>query len=275
LALDEPTVERLVEMELDSLWVSLDGASPECFEEVRESRAFERIVGNLRMLRQVKYRLDVPWPALGIAFVAMRRNQAELAEVIALGQRLGAVRFSVSNVQPHTEEMRGEILHEKTLGQSPGVFSRMDIGRMDSGGVWDHTIAKLLADCGLRYANGRASTLLEDTCPFVEGGSMSIRWDGQVSPCLPLLHSHHAFLGGRRREIRESSFGTIGDRSLRDIWDDPSYVAFRRRVQQFDFPPCLRCNSCDMMDSNQEDCYGNSPPACGGCLWAQGLVLCP
>jgi MoaA/NifB/PqqE/SkfB family radical SAM enzyme len=275
LALDEQTVEQLVEMELDSLWVSLDGASPDCYEDVRESRAFDMIVGNLRTLRQVKYRLDVPWPVLGIAFVAMRRNQAELSEVIALGQRLGAQRFSVSNVQPHTEQMRGEILHERTLGQSPGAFSRLDLGRMDSGGAWDHTIAKLLADSGLHYADGRASTRREDTCPFVEGGSMSIRWDGSVSPCLPLLHTHNAWLGERRREIREHCFGTVGQRGLGDIWRDPAYLAFRLRVQQFDFPPCLRCNSCDMMDGNQEDCYGNGPPACGGCLWAQGLVLCP
>jgi MoaA/NifB/PqqE/SkfB family radical SAM enzyme len=275
LALDEQTVERLVELELDSLWVSLDGASPDCFEEVRESRAFERIIANLRTLRQVKYRLDVPWPSLGIAFVAMRRNQAELSEVISLGRRLGAVQFSVSNVQPHTEEMRGEILHEKTQGQSPGAFSRLDIGRMDGGGAWDLTVAKLLADCGLHYANGRASTRLEDTCPFVEGGSTSIRWDGRVSPCLPLLHGHNAWLGGRKREIRECTFGTVRERALSNIWAAPAYVAFRQRLQKFDFPPCLRCNSCDMMDSNQEDCYGNSPPACGGCLWAQGLVLCP
>ncbi|OGN93594.1 MAG: hypothetical protein A2Y88_12875 [Chloroflexi bacterium RBG_13_48_10] len=26
---------------------------------------------------------------------------------------------------------------------------------------------------------------------------------------------------------------------------------------------------------NLEDCFGNSAPACGGCLWAQGLIQCP
>jgi hypothetical protein len=24
-----------------------------------------------------------------------------------------------------------------------------------------------------------------------------------------------------------------------------------------------------------EDCYGNAFPACGGCLWAQGIIQCP
>jgi len=26
---------------------------------------------------------------------------------------------------------------------------------------------------------------------------------------------------------------------------------------------------------NLEDCFGNSAPTCGGCLWAQGLIQCP
>ena len=104
---------------------------------------------------------------------------------------------------------------------------------------------------------------------------MSIRWDGMVSPCLPLLHTHATWLGSRKRLIREHSFGSVRDRSLREIWEDPGYAAFRRRLQEFDFPPCLRCNSCDWIDSNQEDCLSDQPPACGGCLWAQGYILCP
>lgn len=275
LALDEQTVERLVEMELDELWVSLDGATQKCYEGVRENAPLARIVENLRLLKSVKYRLDAQMPALGIAFVAMKRNRAELSEVIDLGLRLGATHFSISGLQPHTEDMRNEVLHEKTLGQSIGAFSRLDIARMDSVGDWDHSIAEVLADCGLRYSNGRASTRLDDTCPFVESGSMSIRWDGCVSPCLPLLHTHGTFLGDRQRVIREFFFGSLADRTLSAIWNDPDYLAFRQRLQKFDFPPCVRCKSCDWIDGNQEDCYGSTPPTCGGCLWAQGYVLCP
>jgi hypothetical protein len=30
-----------------------------------------------------------------------------------------------------------------------------------------------------------------------------------------------------------------------------------------------------MTESNQEDCFGNTFPTCGGCLWAQGFIRCP
>jgi hypothetical protein len=30
-----------------------------------------------------------------------------------------------------------------------------------------------------------------------------------------------------------------------------------------------------LLESNEEDCYGNTFPVCGGCLWAQGVIQCP
>ncbi len=287
LALDEQTVEALVELRLDALWVSLDGASEECYDAVRTSADGEestgslpRVVQNLQRLRAVKYRLDSALPALGIAFVSMRRNHAELGRVMELGLRAGATQFSISSVQPHTEEMRGEVLHEKTLGQSTGTLSRLDlarldVARMDRGDDWGPAIASVLAENGLRFSDGRATTRLDDNCPFVENGSASIRWDGEVSPCLPLLHSHVAWLGDRKRDIRQFSFGSLRERSLAEIWSDPGYVRFRERLQEFDFPPCTRCNGCEAADSNVEDCYGKPAPTCGACAWAQGFIVCP
>ena len=245
-ALDEDKIQRLVELGLDTIWVSLDGATPECYSEVRQAPALPGIVRNLRLLKSVKYEMDTQKPALGIAFVAMKRNLSELAEVISLGLRLGALKFSASNVEPHTEELRGEILYEKILGQNMGSFSLVDLPRMDGGGEWDHHVAKMLSDCGFHFSNGRASTRSEDTCPFVEKGSVSVRWDGQVSPCLPLLHTHDAFLGSRNRRVREFALASIKERRLREIWEDPSYVALRSRLQKFEYPPCTLCNSCDL-----------------------------
>jgi hypothetical protein len=52
-------------------------------------------------------------------------------------------------------------------------------------------------------------------------------------------------------------------------------MAYRKRVQSFAFPPCTFCGGCDMSVANEEDCFGNEYPTCGGCLWAQGVIQCP
>lgn len=275
IALDEPVARELVDVGLDALWVSLDGATPECYAEVRGSPSFGRIVENLRGLRMLKWHRDATKPELGIAFVATQRNKAELLEVMNLGLRLGASRLSVSNVEPYSEEMRSQLLYERSFEEHIRVFSRLDLPRMDAGGPWNPDAMDLVARYGLHLESEGAWTRPFDACPFAQKGSTSIRWDGVVSPCLPLLHTHETWLGTRKRLVREHSFGTVRNRSLRQIWEDSAYVAFRRRLQEFGFPPCIRCNSCDWIDTNQEDCLSGEPPACGGCLWAQGYILCP
>jgi hypothetical protein len=69
--------------------------------------------------------------------------------------------------------------------------------------------------------------------------------------------------------------GTGRERTRRDLCLDLPYVAYRRRVLSFAFAPCTFCGGCELSETNQEDCLGNVFPACGGCLWAQGVIQCP
>jgi MoaA/NifB/PqqE/SkfB family radical SAM enzyme len=69
--------------------------------------------------------------------------------------------------------------------------------------------------------------------------------------------------------------GSLRERGLVEIWNDPEYREFRRKLDEFSFSPCTTCNSCDLPDENGEDCFGNTHPACGGCLWSQGFIQCP
>jgi MoaA/NifB/PqqE/SkfB family radical SAM enzyme len=112
-------------------------------------------------------------------------------------------------------------------------------------------------------------------CPFLERRSAGVRWDGKVGPCLPLLHAHTVCLNGHTRTWPDFTFGSLRERSLGEIWNAPEYQAFRRKLDEFSFAPCSICNSCDLPDVNNEDCFGNVHPACGGCLWSQGFIQCP
>jgi MoaA/NifB/PqqE/SkfB family radical SAM enzyme len=205
----------------------------------------------------------------------MRRNVAELPEVLRLEHRLGARKFLISNVYPHTPELLREILFRRSIGESPWSRSQIRLGRMDrmpeTAGILDTVVN------GLYGARLEGLELLwpADTCPFVSRGSTCVRWDGRVSPCLPLLHTHVSYLENRPRSNTAFSLGSVIEHDLPALWESPEYVALRRRLEAFDFSTCTACNSCEMAGGNQEDCFGNSLPACGGCLWAQGFIQCP
>jgi MoaA/NifB/PqqE/SkfB family radical SAM enzyme len=115
----------------------------------------------------------------------------------------------------------------------------------------------------------------EGRCPFIETGAIAVSWDGAVSPCLGLIHSHVSYLYDNPRAVSRYVIGNVNETTLSEIWNDADYLAFRKRVQDFDFSPCTWCGGCDMAVANQDDCFGNTFPTCDGCLWAWGVIQCP
>jgi len=277
--LDETRSRLLIAAGLDVLWVSLDGATPESYTDVRLGAALPDVLQNVDRFRAMRPTAQLPSPEIGIVFVAMERNYHDLPELLRLARKLGATRFMVSNVLPHTPEMRGEVLYRYAMNndtyfpsphQAELVMPKMDADRLASQALYE-------AICGNWNLNfiGSSSRLVSDRCPFIEAGATAVGWDGGVSPCLPLLHSNHSYLNGLDRLARRYIVGNVNDRGLAELWQAPEYVAFRARVQAFDFAPCTICDGCPLSETNEEDCYGNGFPTCGGCLWAQGLVQCP
>jgi MoaA/NifB/PqqE/SkfB family radical SAM enzyme len=269
---------------LDMLWVSLDGSSPESYADVRLGSSLPKVIENLKSLSTIRYKatdIDNSKPHLGIAFVAMKSNIADLPEVVRLGVSLGAKHFSISNVLAHTPELSEQILYKRTIFNTATrqttttSFPVVNLPRMD----WNTQTKDVLAEIhGRKYRlelAGYEFSRAVDSCPFIEQGSTAIRWDGSVCPCLPLLHSNQNYFENRLRHSQAYAIGNVLERSLLDIWNDEEYSNLRERVQRFDFSPCTFCNGCNLSKDNLEDCLGNTKLACGGCLWAQGVIRCP
>lgn len=192
ILLTDAVRRAIVSLGLHRLWVSVDGATPAAYRDVRIGDALPEILENL---------------------AALRRLREALADVLEGGP---------VDLRPRLSAVRGR-----------------------------------------------------NFCPLVERGTTSVRWDGTVSPCLALLYEHETWLGDRRRHSYASAVGNVRERGLAEIWSDPPYVELRQRLQAFGFSPCSSCNTCEMADDNRQDCTGSPHPACGGCLWAQGLIQCP
>ena len=277
--LDEKKARALIEAGLDLIWVSLDGARPESYADVRLGAELPNVLANIRRLRSLRRPGHRAKPAIGIAFVAMRRNIGDLPELLNLGKRLGVSRFHVSNVQPHTRQMQQEILYTAALNSITFVESpwlrQLILPKMD---LNEHTREPFLQALDSGYNVRLAGQNLggaNDVCTFIESGSLTVGWDGRVTPCPPLLYDHTVYLREYERKSRQHTIGNVLEHGLLDLWHDPDYVAYRERVQSFAFAPCTPCGGCELLEENQTDCFDNQAPACGACLWAQGIVQCP
>jgi MoaA/NifB/PqqE/SkfB family radical SAM enzyme len=277
---------ELVAAGLDKLWVSLDGATPESYTDVRLGAALPQVLSNLYEFRRERWLRYQPElfdltlkPQIGIVFVAMKRNIKDLPAVLSLATRLGALHFLVTNVLPYTPEMQEEILYSRAISDSIYTTSPLlrflEFPKMDIGPTTREAIYQAMrGDHALNFAGGSLGES-GNRCPFIEKGATAIRWDGDVSPCLALMHDHKMYFERYERSIKRHVIGNARNQSLDQIWNKPEYVTLRNRLQEFNFSPCIVCGGCDYFESNQEDCIGSPIPTCGGCLWAQGVIQCP
>ena len=278
--LTEKKTRQLVDSGLDVLWVSLDGATPESYADVRLGAELTQILENLKRLFKMRKGGHFPKPEIGVAFVAMKRNIDDLPKIIKMGHTFGARYCSVSNVQPVMAEMQAERLYTRTMRNiaylpSP-VLPKLSLPKMDFN---EETQAALIeafnSGCNVSFAGNNWGGA-NDVCNFVESGTMSIAWNGDVSPCWPLMHTHMSYLHNKARLSKKHVIGNVSEHSLSDLWFAPDYLAYRERLHNFIFAPCTFCGGCDLSEENVEDCLGNTQfPVCGGCLWAQGIIQCP
>ena len=277
---------QLIEAGLDTLWVSLDGATPESYTDVRLGATLPQVLANLTEFRHQRWTKYSPElfdlllkPQLGIVFVAMKRNIEDLAAVLKLASQMGALRFLVTNILPYTKEMQKEILYSRAMTDaiysSVPYLHSLDFPKMDINPTTQEAIYQALrGNHALTMAGGNLGGN-SNRCPFIDKGALAIRWDGDVSPCLALLHEHKTYFNDYERTVKRHIVGSVLNQTIQQIWNHTEYLSFRKRVDEFNFSPCIHCGGCEYFESNQEDCIGSPVPTCGGCLWAQGIVQCP
>jgi tungsten cofactor oxidoreducase radical SAM maturase len=262
LLLDRPMATELVQLGVDRLVISVDGVKPETYSDVRGAR-LAQVLDNIRVLNEVKSLQGSLVPSLGMEFVVLRSNVAELSDLTGLASRMGAARVLVSNVLCYTEDMREQMLY----GYEPRApfDARGWPVRLDAWVTWG-TLALPRMHWGA-----------ERRCRFVQDRAAVVGWDGSVSPCYALSHNYRYYaVDGREKRVSRYVLGNLAQQPLAEIWMSEEYVRFRSEVREFRFPSCPDCDlrdTCDLRGDN-EACWGCNP-SCADCLWAQDIVRCP
>lgn len=279
--------EKLIGAGLDMLWISLDGATPESYADVRLGAELPKVIRNVTDFHRLRLKKNITGccaepgghrifekPYIGIVFVAMKRNIKDLPAILSIASNLAASRVLVSNLLPYTKEMAGEVLYSNTMYKIPSV-ARVEMPLIipdESTKEAQYGVAR--SSYALRV-NDTDLSQSRDRCPFIEKNATAVSWNGDVSPCLPLLHSYNCFVNGEAHYRKRHAFGNVLRQSLDKIWHTTEYASFRERLKTFDFSPCSECGGCDLSENNETDCFGNITPTYGNCLWAQGLIRCP
>ena len=288
--LTEQMIYGILDAGLTRLWISIDDLETNSSINAEADRTDPDhsghnhsglVLSNIRMLNKIRQK-SLSSISLGITFVAMKSNVHQLSKLpFFIAQHL-VDEVNVSNISPTDEASQNELLYTGLVNMytGPGKGSVLPTVRLP---FFDLNIPE--AADGIRglmrkqnfdlYFNDQPVLRKTGYCKFVREGMTFVRADGKVCPCMALLHNGYTYLHNIRRKITHCAFGNIKEQPLAQVWSSAEYKAFRRKFDEFDFAACLYCGHCELFEENQEDCIGNDHPACGGCLWAEGVLSCP
>jgi putative metalloenzyme radical SAM/SPASM domain maturase len=124
LLLDENRAKTLLQAGLDKICLSLDAVSPQTFKRIREGGQLLSIEGAFDAVAKAKEALGNSTFELGIEFVVMPSNLAELPAVIAWAARRGATFAIVTHALPYQESETAEVTYETCSTEAIDLFRK-------------------------------------------------------------------------------------------------------------------------------------------------------
>ena len=297
LLLNQEKAEGFIQAGLDYLILSIDSTSSESKPDTRCGDELRRVIQNINLFRTINEG-DITRPALicgssgqyedrpkqktkiGISFVLTKSNLHELSQLRPLAFSLGASLIMLTNLLPYSADVQDEILYSFSAGRSYPIehsiyYPEISFPRLDVSPELFNVLPTLLGYTSSYGGSEPPSAKKDGYCRFVEEGSIAVNWQGEVSPCIPLMHSYTCYILGRKKFFRKCILGNLKTESLQDIWQSAEFARIRDTVKRFPFAPCTDCGGCTLAETNEEDCLNNSFPVCGDCLWAKGVIQCP
>ena len=277
--LTECMIRDILDAGLSRLWISLDDPQESGSTHSGHTHSGS-VLDRIRSFNRIRT-TENRQVSLGITFVAMKSNVHQLAQLPFFLNQYRIDEVNISNVSPTDEASRAQMLYPNLENLYTGPEqAAAPVVRVP---FFDLSIPEVAAGLSgmmrkryyTMYLNDQPVIRKKEYCKFVQEGMAFVRSDGNVSPCMALLHNSFTYLNDIRRTVYHRSFGNIREQPLSEIWNSEEYRAFRRKFDDFDFAPCTTCGHCDLVADNKMDCMGNENPACGACLWAEGVLSCP
>lgn len=184
--------EAVVRSGMDSIIISLDGATADTYKEYRIGGNFEKVIDGTRALVEAKHRLGSKTPIISVQLILFKHNEHEIGAVHNIAARLGADRVTYKTAQVYdTTDIQTYLPDKKE-------FRRYEVDGEQ-----------------FRMANGSLS--VPNRC-WKLWSQPVVNWDGSVAPCC--FDKNGDF-----------SFARVGEGgTLAEIWKSRSFNAFRKRI---------------------------------------------
>jgi MoaA/NifB/PqqE/SkfB family radical SAM enzyme len=207
---DEEKARKVIELGVNSIYVSFDAATKETYEMMKKGCNFDRSLANIKALLRLKQEMGSPFPILHFRYIVTTLNYQEMPEYLEL---------------IHGLENRGIRSRVEFIGLI--TFPGIEEFHMPTEAVPEEIMLRTL-EKALKYKINLYFSHAASRLPFM---SRCTRWaepfilvNGDViSDCAILLQS-------RRRDLHQNRFGNVFEEPFMTIWRSEAYREFRRLV---------------------------------------------
>lgn len=226
--IDDALARHLINMKVDRLFASIDGASKEVYEKIRVGSDFERVTGNVRRLAQLKHQQGALYPQIDFHFVVTKDNVHEMPLYIQMVHDL------VGEFEAPTVQFT-QMLHE--FEEIKGLFVQVPQEIQDETAEEAARLGvKVVFNADVPVSHPSIKECKEWIMPF-------IFVTGHVIPCCAGNEAGH------RDFQKETALGNVFEQSFRDIWYSHQYKAFRRALSRGGVP--VQCSNCCLYDTRR------------------------
>lgn len=200
---NELIARRLIELNINEIFISIDSSQPDTFERIRKGARYNTVIENINLINKLKAEYDSLYPELYFAVVAMKENIKDIPDLIRLACKL---------------KIKGVVIHHLDIKEAELAVCGQDL-KNDPSAPFYFEKAKEIAKKNKLYFNYPSFGLCQ--LPWI---NCQIDPWGNVYPCC---------------KLRES-FGNISNQNFSEIWNGSKYRMLRRLVLS-NKSPCQKC----------------------------------
>lgn len=225
--LDENICKKLIEIEVDTLIVSIDAATKETYEKIRVGSNFEKVINNIKNMIELKKGRKVYFPEISFHYIISKLNISEIIPFIDLVYSLTAGNTSIlfTPLLHKFEEIKDIVID---IGDEIIMLAEKKAQKLNIKLSWNRNISHL------RLPINKCTNWI---MPFIFVG-------GEVVACCA---AHEA---NRRDFEKENSFGNIFEKSFKEIWNEDLYKNFRYKIHRNEVP--TQCKDCPIYRPKEE-----------------------
>lgn len=219
--LTEKTIEKIIDSQITSFTVSIDGGSKELYEKIRVGARFDAVLKKIDVFKRLRKRRGAALPKLQINHVLMERNVDHFDEFLALLKFIQPEQVDVRTIEPMTfvtgQESKDPAFFEKVRRIRPifAAFCERN-GIEETGYIRDEAgVIDLMTASGHRMTCQR---------PW---DTLAIHANGDVHPCMSWTRP---------------PIGNLARQSFEEIWTGEQLEQLRAEFEAA--KPGIDCQNC-------------------------------